>query len=258
MDKTADKTIDKTTVYFDLDQRQSEQLKRTGGCVVLEPMDPQPPDGYYYNGITGISGRLEAVFARLPNLDHTKIIPLPYHIGQQVSIRQEWTTDGKVYKKEPGIITAYIEPASTMPEHLHLQSTIQNIDVKRADEMVLVKEVFGYTNYERGKEKFKDYFNKQFAQPRPVECRYDNCLDTSYKPIVIPNYDYDNKVPDSGGVCSNCNGDGIESYLAYLYDKKSCFMQWPYEFIEKPTTFEDKLLQITTNPYLYILTLETG
>lgn len=72
--------------------------------------------------------------------------------------------------------------------------------------------------YETELNKAKDWFNKKYANPQPVEC--DNCE----RQGTVPLYDEIRpcekleilKYVD----CPKCDGDGVSHYQAFVYDKK--------------------------------------
>lgn len=98
------------------------------------------------------------------------------------------------------------------------------------------------------KNHFKDYFNLNFSQPKPATCRECEGHGT-ITDAVYP-----------GGVnnCEACNGDGIESWICYVYDEEVPFYLDYFNKDRKWRTGEGELkpLQIIVNPFSYIVEIK--
>jgi len=219
----------KTQHIIDATPEQSRQLVDTGSFVFIEPIPPE-----YYDVIELMDNNRAFAIAR-------------YRTGEQVTIRQEWWETA-----EPDSEYGVRFPPKTMPSHLHQAGTIQAADVKRASQ-ILMSDWAKLTgiNYDGpvdekisdNIQKTKDYFNQQFAEPKPVTCSNRYC----------------------DHLCFSCNGDGIESWICYAYDKDSkkkmnCVNGvWhapdPHA---RHWIFKDKPLNIIVNPFLYLTTIKTG
>lgn len=232
----------KTDNIINLTTSQSKQLAETGECVFIEPMDPQP------DRIVDEGWWQRPLFNNLP-------MDFKYQIDQLLTIRSPWQKDFDPLNDDMGIL----QPPETMPSHLHQTLTIKDLEIKQVQEIdsATFDKIAFYgikPDLYPGPGDIKDYFNKQFAEPKPVTCK-DVCENG-----IKYGYHKDDKV-----YCSTCNGDGIESYISYVYDNdymgilseisdrvenKSAFFDSPND---KDNFWLNKPLQIILNPFTYIL-----
>lgn len=95
---------------------------------------------------------------------------------------------------------------------------------------------------------FKAWFNSNFSQPTLIECM--GCNGKGYADLV-----------DRQPMCEFCNGDGIESWICYVYDPISFPLlithRDEYRENEKyESTWLGKPLRAIVNPFCYVIKIK--
>jgi hypothetical protein len=142
----------------------------------------------------------------------------PYQIGDKVRICYKWFNEID-YKR------IYFATIKDILEPKRIGDIEPNLIVQMG---LLFEPVLEYPDYMR---EFKDWFNKQFAEPKPVKC----C-----------------KCDGSGvfvGTCPVCNDTGIEKYISYVYDDETKKLMDLNAY--ENGLWNNRPLEIISNPFVW-------
>jgi hypothetical protein len=184
---------------IDLTPEQSKIFREKKELIWIEPMNPQPDD-LYFEVTTGTSIKLQC----------------PYKVGQEINIRHEWTNNLRSNPESYCGVRWDLCSPETMPKKLWKTAIVKEIlEPCRVQDIGtnVIKNIIGYNSNDKTRFKnlkaklrlqynFKNWFNYQFSNPKPVKCDHCNCGKELW----------DN-------ICPECGGDGIGSYIGYVHDE---------------------------------------
>lgn len=225
-------------MQINLDSTQSK-IFETGELIILEPMDPQPKDEF----VLKPEGWL---------IEH-KYLTNKYKTGDSVTIKtsvndEYW--DNEIYNCKYRIAMfpqdrkeekEYLEYAESKPKHITKQATISEVmepcRVQDVNKIKICRIIHTHLKYggKTIKDQFKTWFNSRYSKPVPVECGHCENGKVKVGKIVVNLYK----------TCLKCNGDGIESYIGYLYEDDTLLSVKN----DYPKKWKDKPFNIIINPW---------
>jgi len=244
----------KTEKIINITKEQAKLWQNNGEFVYIEPL------------ITNVSNLIYIKEGNYLNEVGTlNQYHCPYKVGDKVKIRQPWKWDfskgiENKFAREDGIFEGKVlQPTKQMPEELWETGTIEEIL-----EPARVQNIQMYIIYSLGIRSspggcgaasennsmlfnFKDYFNKQFAESRPVECK--QCKGSGIHITETKN--------SMWMTCDNCN-NGIEKYIRYVYDNVPLSSEVnSHKSDMSYFTYKDRPLETIIDPWVWLIKIKS-
>jgi len=218
---------------IELTTEESRIWQERKSIVVIQPMEIQPKSEHNEWGRFHGWKDLKAVFRNKDDIKSGDYYPIKFKQGDKIKLKYieecvrhgKYDCGGEWRKKTTVTIKEILEP-----------KRVSDIDNS------IWWEIMPNNEYIKS-----DWFNNKYSKPIPVEC--EECSGNGK--ILLSNLP---SLP-----CRSCNGDGIEKYIVYCYDKtpELLWRDEDFDFIHKDgydkPVYNDKPLDIIVNPFCEII-----